>query len=645
MYIFDTKVHFLREGTELTEADFSGGGTNITAALKTLRSEVESCEHRYVRVFIITDGGHGAGEPFPETEILKMIPPQGKTISVYLLGIGNYFPVNYSIDIRSHLHNGNANVPSMYWAKEYEDAVTQLGCISDDLNSALMTLELNTEMFVLPNLDKMSTFYLGEWLYFEGHPDDITTLQFKVNEGEFQSIPKSWKPVTAKHLLEEVFRQWNSILIQQHRKKARVPHETFDLMESLFAYQINEMKAAVPQGNDVKTRLNKKHIVSYESEFRALKNRGQNLICIEDKFSNELELADTILKTTITKTKYDTKNLKLKGHGIEEYEEDVKAFKKIYESKKKDILALPAPLPEECCSVTISSTLSDLQDPNFHLLLLENKFELEKSFSISGIPIYAPIHDSSQINPWTLRIKNVLVTPYSILSQQVLEMSGSVDENSVGSSDGDIILQQDNEKTRFNAIVPIVPSRAIGVLKPLILSNIYAMMATFAILKNPHIIDYNAHIAALGCVWLKTVVQFPLSNRPEFAKDRLKNVVATSSVYMGRPSIKCYVDALFEKPKQALMTESTEEFGGKTLKCESLIKPVFFIYLCKDKFSSQQIINLLKLMLYEFLGRCISSIRPSEEKESGSHSPFTYFFCEDLADAEKRKQCLEKHCK
>lgn len=641
IFVFESSVHFIRNGSELTNEDFKSGGTNITQALYELRMEVDKCLEAKVRVFVITDGDHVHGDPYPETEIVQMHPPQGKIVSVYLLGIGNGFPVNYSIDIRSNLHNGNANVPSLYWAKERDDIVEEMLAIGNDLNAALVELHLSRGAHILPGLDETSVMHLGEWFYFKESPKDLPPLKFSVNGEKFQEIPKNTKPISIKHLLDQVFRQWNSVLLQQHRKKAHVPRDAFDLMDSLFSCLINEMKTTFPQGNDVKSRLARKLLTSYEVEYRTLKNRGKNLIDVEAKFGDELELAENILKSTITNTKYSSRNLKLKGHGLDEFQEDMNLFQKVYKKCQPSIMALDPPLPEECCSITITSTLSDLQDSEFHLLFDENKFEFLKSFTMSGIPIFAPVRDSSQINPWTLVIKNILVTPYAILSQQVLEISAFIDETSLGSTDGDVVIQKDDEKTRFNAIIPVVPARAVEAMKPIILSNIYAMMATFAILKNPHIIDHNAHLAALGCAWMKMVKEFPVNNRPEFVRDRLANIEATASAYMNRPFVKRYVDVLREDPKQALMTESTLEFKGKTIKCESLVKPAFFIYMCRKKFTTKQVQHLLKLLVYEFLGRCVSSIRSTDT----ASSLYTEFFCEELANSEKRKTWLERHCK
>lgn len=648
IYAFGDEIKLKRVGTELTEADFTSDGTNdLTGALRTVRQKVENCSESVVRVFIIADGDHDHGEPYPETEIEQMNSHPGKTVCVYILGLGSMFPVQHSIDIRSRMHNGNANIPYLFWAKVDDwdkqgvDIEGQLAAIGAELDCSLVKLKVDLEGSVLPGLEKTSVIHLGEWLYFEAAPEGLPPVFLTVNDEPPVRLTLKPIPANVRLLLDDVFRQWNSLIIQQHRKKEHVPLETFDLMESCFKYFWNVLKDDITDQMDIKSRIGRKNIKAIELEFRTLMNQSKSLISLEQKFRNELELADIILKSTVTNRKYDLRNLKLKGYSLDDYEQDMKSFREVFEEIKMDIMKLPTPLPEDCCCITITSTVGDLQDPDFHLVMEESKFDFMKSFTMTGIPVYAPVRDSSQINPWTMVIKHILVTPFALLSQLVLEESAAVDDGNLGKENKEVTLQQDNEQSKFNAIIPILTVEAAQILKPIVLSNIYAMMATFCIFKNPHIVDYSAHIAALGCAWIKTVTEFPINSRPEFARNRLENIVATAKLYMDRPSIKQYVRVMVSQPKQALMTESTELYDDKILKCESLVKPAFFAYLSKDVFSQQQLISLYKLLLLEFLGRCLSSYGINKKEAT----PFTDFFCPQLSDKEEKAEWLQKHGK
>ncbi|KAK4301137.1 hypothetical protein Pmani_026703 [Petrolisthes manimaculis] len=636
IYVFSSTVVFKRSGTDLTEKDFEGGGTNLTSALRTIRQEVNDCTEKYVNVFIVTDGDHNSGGREPDVEIELMCVPPNKTINVHLLGVGYSFPVNYSIDIRSLMHNGSANIPSLYWAKETEDLEVQFSAIGNELSAGSVSLTLNHTGYILPGSDSTAAIHLREWLYFTEAPDNMPQLTLRVDEEEPHPLPIQTQMITMTLLLDQIYRQWNAVFLQRHRKKLSVPMETFDLMDSLFTYLVEKMKSVVSDEDTIKVRLAKKHLKTCETSYATLMNQSKTIIGIEGKFLNEMELAEGILKTTVTNRKYDLKTLKMKGHTSDDFLADIEKFKNIYNEIKEDIKSLDTPTPDECCRITMTSTLQDLQNPDFLEVLNENKFELLKLFTMTGIPVYAPVRDSSQINPWTINIKNILVTPYTILSQRAIE-SFVESCGEAGFEDKDIFVERNNENSRFNVIVPIIPAEATGVLKRLVRTNLYSLMATFCILKNPHIIDVNAHIAALGCTWVKSISHHPPENRPGYIKDRLRSLDATAKLYMDRNAITQYLNVLVCEPKQALMTESTNTYNDRTMKCESLIKPMFFIHLEAEKFSEKQTANLLNLLLSEFIGRCLSNIKNKENA-----TPFTDFFAFELRDPEKKKAWLEK---
>ncbi|CAL4075192.1 unnamed protein product [Meganyctiphanes norvegica] len=621
--------------------DFSSGGTDLTGALRTVREEVTAANQNYIRVFLVTDGAHGSGAPYPESEIQKMSAHTGKTIDVYLLGISNGFPVNISIDLRSRLHNGSANVPSLFWGKNYQEIGEQLDGIGRELGVGHISLTVTPEGHTLPGLPATSSIHLGEWMYFPRSATEIMPITITV-EGQEPVILQNLtpRPVTMRHLLDHVYRQWNSILIQRHRNKENVPLEVFDMMESFFRYIYNSVtQGTTDQVSSITARLNKKNVKTYDIQFKTLLNQSKTVIGIEGKFKNELELAETILKTTVTNRKYDTRNLKMKGHGQSEYEDDIRAFKRTYEANKANIIALPDPDPEDCCRVTMTSTLKDLQDDDLYQLLDEDKFSFLKQFSISGIPILAPVKDAAQINPWVFSIKNILVTPFTILSTQTLEFSADHNADGLGDVNKDILLQADNENTRFNAVIPIVTPQTAETLKGVIRTNLFAMCTTFSILKNPHIVDHNAHMAALGVAWLRTIRDYKLQDRPEFVVKRLEFIDATANLYMDRKAYARYSKVLIDNPRQALMTESSDEFDGAKIKCESFVKPMFFYHLMKDKMVATKQKPALSLMILEFIGRCLSNYKMDDPEANR----FTDFFSEVLGDPERRKQWIDQH--
>lgn len=586
--------------------------TNLTGALATINDKVLSSTFSNIRVFLVTDGEHNSGEPDPEFEISKMYIPDGKIVEVYLLGVGEGFPVQYSVDIRSHLHNGSASCPTIFWSKdcERETVMEEMSHIHDEIVKGARKVKLSIPGKTLPlGEDSKSEAHAGEYLFYDLDPE-VLKSRLVVTTEEGDVIPYSDEIVLAspEFLVFKLYKQWNAVLIQMHRNKRNVPMEVFDLMQKAFEIQMKDY-SHISMG-DLKSRIQNKMVKTCQMEFNTLMNQSRNIIQVESKFSNELELAEAILKSTV-QSRYDTKLLKIKGHGDKDWEKDTTEFEKLYKSIEAQIKALADPEPDDCCRILMCSFIGDLKDPNFVDILHENKMDFLTNMTFTGVPIYAPVKDSAQINPWTLHIKNICVSPFEILSQRSMESSFTVSGTDARSPDREICLQQDNPKSVYNAIVPIIPKEHCQLLKKLVRTNVFTVGATFCILKNALIVDHNCHFAALGCVWMRTITEYPVATRPEFIKQRITNIEETAKLYLDRKSFANYVSALLTQPISALMTEASEEFNGSPLRCESIIKPTFMLHLAKDKIQSQgsqtTLPELLRMILVEFLGRCVTS--------------------------------------
>nr|BDT62576.1 MAG: hypothetical protein [Metapenaeus ensis majanivirus] len=630
---------------KIKQRDFKGGLTNLTAALRKINTEICNCKEKNINVFLITDGHQNVSvDGNPEEEIEKMTTQRGKTVNVYLLGVGNEFPVNYSLSIRSRLHNGNSNVPSLFWAQkryyfsyvlderniENSNIIRECKNIGDYIKKSKANFKLKCSGFTLPWSPENCTNILHpeEWIFIPRPPEDLSNILIEKGRKTIKIPTCSPKSLSITCLVNNVYRQWISNIIQNYRRNSNNTTNTSDLMSNLIKFmddifdcQISKMK----QGKNIRSRMFIKKLKMIEEEYTKLKKDCQ-LIINPRVNEQEIELASRLLRSTVTQTKYDPKILKIKGHTDCDYVKDVECFKKLYEKNKDKILALPS-LEAYACAINMNSTLQDLQDPDLIILLDENnKFEFLKTFSMTGIPILAPIRNSAQINPWTMVVKNILVSPYAILSQQVLEQSAEIDETNISDTNKDFIIQPQDEKTRFNIIVPIFPAHVTKTLIPIVLSNLYAMLTTFCVLKNPHIIDHNAHLAALGCTWIKTIkdCQQHGEKRPEFICARLQDIEATASIYRNRVKINKYMNILAgDKVREAIMTESIQETG---VKCESLVKPMFLSHLLRNEMSHDKFENIFILLLREFIGRCLSSFG----NDGKIATPFTHFFAPQL---------------
>lgn len=628
LYAFGNRVLFLRCGTELKQEDFISGGTDLVGALRTIISEVYQCREKYIKVFLITDGDHTVSKVKPESVIEKMKCAMGKICDVFVLGVGNDFPVQHSIDIRSRLHNGNSNLPYLFTAESSKDIMEQMHAIGrGSCSSNAAKIKLSVRGSALPGGDITDTFHLGEWVYFPCEPEQVQQLTLTCGRRTF-SITLQPRPIPILDL-NEMFRQWNSLIIQRHRKGEAVSQDIMALKERLFSTWMIKLKN---RGTlTVLDRLAQKEMKTHEANFRANINKMKAILTTKN-FQNDQELADQVLYTTVGGSKYETKVFQMKGHTNSDFEKVREEFMKVYEAHKANIQTIET-TPEDCCRITLTSTVSDLQDSNFAELLQLGKFEFLKQFTITGIPVFSPIRDSMIINPWSYSVRAMLTSPYTILSQVALESFAEV--KPAGEQHKDVKVKWDEANTRFNAIVPVFPPCAAKIMEPIVHTRLYAMCATFAILKNPHIIDFNVHMAALAITWMRILYEYPTQPRPEFVRSRIECIEATAALYIKQSSYATYWKMLQRNTAQALMTESIEKVDNKTVKCESLIKPMFILHMNQqgeDRQDSDVVARMVRMILVEYIGRCLERYKAKDK----AAMPFTDFFVETLVEHNKK---------
>ncbi|XP_068204431.1 uncharacterized protein [Palaemon carinicauda] len=634
IFTFSTSVKFRRDEPYFAAGDFSGGSTELSGALQTILSQIYTCTQKFVNIFIITDGDHNCSSVTPASVIELMEAQSSKICNVFLLGVGDDFPVQYSIDIRSRLHNGSSNLPSIYWAKLTEDIKEQMEEIGNKLpKTAFLPINLNTPGYQMPGLKPKHAFHIGEFVYF---PDELTNEEFEMKSGEETfTIKVEPKQIDVETLLD-VFRQWNTCIIQLKYKKERIPENVIPLMENFYETLTKRPKST--PGKSIRERM-QAHGKATDMEFRTLINKIKEILTRE-KFENQIELAENILRTSVTRSKYEVKALQLKGHTDKEFEDDCEEFLKIYEANKENILKLPIQ-HDHLCRTTLQSTLTDLQDEDFPELLKKEKFEFLKSFTISGIPIYAPTRDSVTLNPWSYRIQRILKNPYTTMSQVAMENMAQPSADKVNK---EVQAKKDDDSTNFNAIVPVFPPNIAKTMTPIIRTKIYAMCVTFATLKNPHIIDFNIHMATLAVTWVRFLFENPTIPRSEYVKTQMESIEATAQCYMDRPSYANYVEMLKSQPELALMTESTVRLHDKTIKCETIIKPMFILNLMQlsdHKLDMTLVTKIMKLILVEYTGRCLSHYK----SEGNEETPYTDFFTRSREDQETKKQFIQDYAK
>lgn len=472
-------------------------------------------------------------------------------------------------------------------------------------------------------MDMMDEMYRGKFPHkrmFGGFNRRPRTILDKVKDGKrgcMQKIVVSG-PCNARKLMEEIYPLWNGILKQKvyfKEDKDLDIEKIYNFLENVYDIAIEDHVFMPPNKNSIQYRLANKRKLSMMHEFKktikGVKDSGK----IDEEMKKEVTQAKEELKTTV-QTKYQDKVLHMKGHsGKDTWQNDMRAFLAEYRKIKEQVQNQQQNDYDDCCRIYLQSIITDLQDPSFEMLTKDNdKFEFLKEITVTGIPVHMPFKESSQINPWTVHIQNILLNPYDILCQKVIEDTyrkvwWKEDK------DKSVQLVERNKKTQFNIIVPLIPIEFTGILKDLVLTDVFAIICTYCILRNANIIDKNCHLAALGCVWMRSIREFPINKtRPEYIIRRIQNLEATAKIYLERHFILTYIEALLTKPSLALTTEAEETFNDVKIRCESLIKPCFLLFLAKDNIEllekhGANLIKIVQLVLMEFIGRCISTYK------------------------------------
>ncbi|KAF7683158.1 hypothetical protein TCON_1629 [Astathelohania contejeani] len=635
-YVFSDLTVLVGESPRLEKDDFLNRSTNLVEALEKISKEVEECKFRHIKVFFITDGDDNMNaKDLPESIIKEMKCPDGKTCEVFVLGIGRSYPVSLSLALRKNLHCGNVNIPNLFQVNKREEMEEKMieickNCISVEVN-------LSVEGSLLPGGPLKSTFHLGDFVYLFDYVDGqniiltYNTMNYNLLDLKIQNLNID--------ILNLIISQWHKIIIQiQNMDNQNFLLKILELENQIYQEVMNGMKDE-EKSFTLGARLGRLKLKNDDGFHSKLNNIKK--IILQGLFIGEQELANAVLSSIATNSKYAIKAMQLKGHTDKDFKEDIDNFVKIFKENRSQIMSLKI-VPENCCRVTLTSTITDLQDHNFLTLLYSvDKYQLINTWTMTGIPVLTGLLNATLLNPWSYTIKNIVGEPYAILGVVALELFA---QKWTEFGEKDILITPGKEETRFNAIIPIFTPEEAQIMAPLMKTRLFTKMTTTAVWKNPTILDFNAHLGALAVLLLKLFEKHPIGSRPEFVHQIINNIKATVSWgYIDRSKLKIYWKVLksVDNVNQALMTESNLLFEGMALKCETLIKPMFIMYMKigNDHHHPQHletIKRIMKMITLEYVGRCISKIDNDKIKY-----PYSHFFMDSNKYEEAKERALK----
>ena len=573
MYAFNGHdVLYLRSDPYLFDGDYHhsyGDQHDATDALSVIGYVMNRTREQFVNVFFITDGFQRKKPDFR-----SLTPPPEKVCQAFIIGVGGDYPVSYGFQILSYLHNGSSYIRSHFRAKTREDIPQAMSNIAQSYVSAggQGMMILSTAGCLLPGMQTRRNFFVKEWVYFSHRPKIIMVA----NADYIGRLPLEPYPISVRTLVEKVVPQWCGIIERFNGRRQTVPRDVVSLVELLLPKKNEEEEHHLHNG--------------HRSWLRRIR-----CIMIGHKFQNETEQARTFLKVMVRGN--DPTLFAWKGHTDDDHKKDVEAFLLLHKLKRKELMDIVEENDADRCCITLDSTLQDLQNPKFQDMAKRlNKFEFLNFFNMTGIPVFAPVRDSVFKNPWSFTIEALVSAHYPIVSHVVLQNYA----DRVGYPHKDVVLQCGDPASRYNAVIPTYTPAVARIMSFFSGSRMYATCVTYAITKNPHVVDFDLHMAALAVTWMKC-----LSNpRPEYMQQRIECIEATATMYMDRYAEYCM--KLQTETSQALMTECTGQ--PTTIRCETLVKPMFLLHLTK-KTALADVKRIISTMIVEFIGRCLSKYR------------------------------------
>jgi len=217
------------------------------------------------------------------------------------LGIRNQFPVNDSLSIRSKIHNGNPNLPTLFWAKKKTEIPAEIKKIAHEVsNEHIINLKLLniTGALKMPNISKQITeVYIDQWLYFDAPSTEIGQLKIQFGDSNQEiELKKIDKVLTADIFVDEIVPIWNSMIIQLHINKEVVPIKNFGLMEEIFQYLLKNR-------NETDGKI--------EREFRSKISDTRSILDTQDRFEADgfvpqvdgIDCAGMVLRSAVKRSK------------------------------------------------------------------------------------------------------------------------------------------------------------------------------------------------------------------------------------------------------------------------------------------------------------------------------------------------------
>lgn len=640
MLTFDDTLHHLKYPYCLSSniRDHGGSLTNMIKPIEYIGNKIKGSKEENHIVIFITDGGDTCVTNFKDVlNHLVTNLKHDKRVTFLTIGIGNGFPVDVAMSIRQNWNTGK-DVPPVFWAKERQHIKREFDLASNNLEH-LQKVPLDPKIAAVlapsPLFTHISETYAGQWITVV--TSNLDRLPFKFQ----QQVPSS-------NQILEIFEQWlvqlQNEALNKNPKLQEMATQVLDQVDSLWEWYKAETKnkdhsdhltiKLLPDGKPIKDakpitlsdrlreRQNNKALKTEDNMFAQMRNKMKDFADGKKlEFNNRLEMASALMGAR-TDQKYAVKAMELCGltaHEIEqvkqkfitEFPDLLKSSKESVKNYLKDTKASQELEEDDRSVITLSSNLSQLQEPDMlDNLKSMNILDIVQFYGLVGQFVNLRVLDAAQINPWLLSIKNHATHHRIMDSSSINDLRESLGRS--GAEEVSLSIGNGEEESG-NAVVPIFNEYQATVLAPFICHPFYQMVIASSATGLPGIQNFDAH-SALLCARAMKILEEPVS---DFNTNLMKDITATMKIlYGGRPKMRAFIEALKDDPTSAMiMDPPVPEADDKKprIKCQAINKPMFFLWVYQDEFTTEQKLAVIKACLQEYIGRMMQDNSPNIE--------------------------------
>ena len=553
-----------------------GGGTNISNAFEEFENELNKIEPKSNITVIFISDGHDSKMNSLKQRLSKLKGNQDKFIINFLcLGVGKNFPTFISMKLRESYHNGNESVPAVFLIEYVSEKAYTI-----KFNAIMKFMVFNQQRCIEPAVcvypwrEYQKIVFENAWVMSFNN-----TVKIDGKELDISKYNLNLDGVL------ELFRGWSqSIHIESLNKgeaiygrAAKTLGIMDDILAEIFYKEGIDLLDINPITEDMSFKDKAKQTMLRNNYNRIKWFYDDVKLIVDGKISNNMNEFDAAKKIGIGTImgNYKQKLLNLKSITLEKFKHKKELFKDIYkatEIKQYTENQLNWIGKKNQKNIFLEETFLE------GLELCQNQFDLFNSLSLIGIPIklkrplYYLTMDLSKIE-----VKNIGKLGEIVDSTMINLNNGNLEAKGI-----------DSKSDLFNAVLPVFLKTDKDIL-PIINSELFQLLMSFNVSRNPDTIYKEAYLDLLG-----KAILFLLQNDDTSSKDMLKLLINQFRLIISENST-------FVQQSDMFLLKPFDFIVSTELPLERIVLMVIYAkFLSKKKYSYfEEAIQAIYLKLYQ----------------------------------------------